>query len=147
MKKLLSFLLVTILTLSLTACGPSGPEYPYEGPIENWESVALPIEAIWSKTVISGPVENHHYEIGMTKAEFFEYTEIAMIANGWELSSKSTGSRHFIKDGDNASFNTSARDVDVIINILVIIEPKGTYGEEELPEDITTDEEAEEAIE
>ncbi|MBT5017052.1 hypothetical protein HN748_03165 [Candidatus Peregrinibacteria bacterium] len=140
MKKLLSFLLVTIFALSLTACGPSGPEYPYEGPIENWTSIALPAEAAWSKTVISGPVENHHYEVDMTKAEFFEYTEMAMEANGWELSSKSTGSRHFIKDGDDASYNTSSRDVDVAINILVIIEPKGTYGEEELPEDTITDE-------
>lgn len=119
---------ISILALSLTACGPTGPEFAYEGPIEGWLSVALPDSATWDRTVISGPVENHHYNNSLTKAEVFTFLEMAMIENGWVLDADSNSIRNFTNEaGDLINYTVS--DSDSGSKILVIIEPYGAYGD------------------
>jgi len=138
MKKLLATLIaLTILSISLVACGGSKIEYAYEGPIEGWADIALPDDAVWSRTVISGPVENHHYEVIATASDCFAFIEMAMEANGWVLSSASSKGRHFIKDGNNADYTVSSQGEGAPLKVLVIIEPAGAYGESDVEETST----------
>ena len=137
MKKLLATLTtLAILTLSLTACGPSEPEYAYEGPIEGWASIAMPENVTFERTVISGPVENHHYNVALTKEEVFTFIEMAMPANGWILDATSNSIRNYLSEGgDLVNYNVSESESST--SILVIIEPYGAYGipDEEPAED------------
>ena len=137
MKKLFATLTVlTILALSLTACGTPKSEFAYEGPIEGWPSIALPEDVTWDRTVISGKVENHGYTTATSKEDVFTFLEMAMPQNGWTLDASSNSVRNFLNaNNDLVNYNVDKNDDGS--RILVIIEPVDAYGPpaEEAPEE------------
>ncbi len=135
MKKLLSFLVIAVLALSLTACGDEEEtiKIVHHGPIAGWAAVALPDDSTWARTIISGPVENHNYDVAMSRVDFFAYLEISMEENSWLLDSSFKTGRYFINEaGDFVSYTTNQEQAP--LNVLVIIEPAGTYDNVEAEE-------------
>lgn len=143
MKKfIVSLALFAILsTVALTGCGPTPVDSGYIwGPIEGWEDIALPEEAEWKETRFSGSVENHRYIIDMTYAEFFNYMEDAMETNEWTLDISFANGRNFLKDDNLVNITTNDTENEKPIHILIVIEPKGAYGDDD--EDANEAEEA-----
>lgn len=129
MKKLSLFIIIfSFLSLFLTSCGNQpNPEFAYQGPIENWPNIALPDQASWEKTVISGPVENHTYSVNKTtRDEFFQFLETAMVANGWTIDTRKKSYLNFTNEkGDVVSYTVNEENNP--LGVFIVIEPAGTY--------------------
>ncbi len=137
MKKAFSLALMIGLIaamLSFAGCKNKDPDF-YWGPIEGWEDIAMPDDAEWERSRISGPVENHTYIVDLPRAETFHFMEKAMGINGWTLSSSLSNGRTFIKEGHTVTMSIPTEEGVTPVNLFIIIEPAGAYEEIDEEED------------
>ncbi|EKD93523.1 MAG: hypothetical protein ACD_28C00132G0008 [uncultured bacterium] len=127
-KYALLMILFSSLSLSLTGCFNRGSseEVTFKGPIEGWSDIALPENAEWEKTLVSGQVENHSYTIAMDEMELWEFMEEAMAYNGWTISKAYADGREFVKNEDRVNMSING-EKEGKLNVFIIIEPKDAY--------------------
>ena len=113
---------------ALSGCGEEEPEeLVYDLPIEGW-NITLPENSEFVRNLFSGPVENHEYNPNMSEGEFFIFLEKAMEMEGWLIDSSFQDGRDFKSVGDDfvqITYNPASGYV------FIIIEPQGTYGDDE----------------
>ena len=127
--RILSFILVTsTLALVLSGCGAK-KEAPlnFITPIEGWADITLPEKSIFTRTNISGKVENHEYMTPLTNAELLAFVEKAMESQDWLLESSTKNARNFIKEGDHVQM-TAKTETEEGTPLFIIIEPLNAYG-------------------